>query len=121
MKIYYNRKLKHLARKLRNDSTLSEVLLWNELKAKQLNGYQFMRQKPIGNYIVDFFYSQLKLVIEIDGDSHDAKEVYLNDLRRQKYLEKIGLAVLRFDDLDVKEDIDGVLEDIKQWIVEKKK
>jgi len=119
MKIYYNPKLKHLARKLRKDSTLSEVLLWNELKAKQVKGYQFMRQKPIGNYIVDFFCSKLRLVIEIDGDSHDEAHVLQNDIKRQSYLEKIGLSVIRFDDLEVKEDIDGVLEYINNWIVER--
>ena len=53
MKIYYNPKLKQLSRNLRNNSTLAEVLLWDKLKKRQVYGYQFMRQKPIGNYIVD--------------------------------------------------------------------
>lgn len=70
MKIYYNPKLKKLARELRNNSTLSEVLLWNQLKTRKMGGYQFMRQKPISEYIVDFFCNRLKLVIEIDGESH---------------------------------------------------
>jgi len=70
MKIRYNSKLKQLARNLRNNSTLSEVLLWNELKARKVKGLRFMRQKPIGHYIVDFYCSKLKLAIEIDGDSH---------------------------------------------------
>jgi len=73
MKIYYNPKLKALSRKLRNNSTLSEVLLWNQLKSRKMRGYQFMRQKPIGNYIVDFYCSKLKLVIEIDGESHSER------------------------------------------------
>jgi very-short-patch-repair endonuclease len=55
MKIYYDSKLKQLSRDLRINSTLSEVLLWNELKARKMSGFQFMRQKPIGNYIVDFY------------------------------------------------------------------
>ena len=55
MKIYYNPKLKALSRELRKRGTLAEVLLWNELKARKIKGYQFMRQKPIGDYIVDFF------------------------------------------------------------------
>ncbi len=70
MRIYYNPKLKQLARNLRNHSTLSEVLLWNQLKRRQMMGYQFYRQRPIGNYIVDFFCPKLNLVIEIDGESH---------------------------------------------------
>jgi len=55
MKIYYNPKIKPLARKLRNNSTMSEILLWEELKGLKMKGYQFLRQKPIGEYIVDFF------------------------------------------------------------------
>ena len=78
MKIYYNPKLKARARELRNNSTLAEVLLWNQLKARKMKSYQFMRQKPIGNYIVDFLCSKLKLVIEIDGESHVDKVEYDN-------------------------------------------
>ncbi len=61
MKIYYDPKLKTLSRKLRNNSTLSEVLLWNMLKSKKMKGCQFVRQKPIDNYIVDFYCSKLKV------------------------------------------------------------
>ncbi len=74
MKFYYNPKLKQLSRNLRNNSTLAEVLLWNELKARKIFGFQFMRQKPIGDFIVDFFCSKLKLVLEVDGNSHNGKE-----------------------------------------------
>ena len=70
MRICYNPKLKNLARTLRNNSTLSEVLLWNHLKGKQMKGYDFHRQKPLDNYIVDFFCPKLRLIIEIDGESH---------------------------------------------------
>ena len=62
--------LTQLARQLRNDSTLSEVPLWNELKHKQMNGYDFHRLKPFDNYIVDFFCPALRLAIEIDGKDH---------------------------------------------------
>ena len=64
MKILYNPGLKQRARELRNQGILSEVLLWNQLKGRKIYGYQFMRQKPIGEYIVDFYCSKLKLVIE---------------------------------------------------------
>ena len=71
-KIYhYNPKLKQRARQLRNNSTLSEVLLWNELKNGKMKGKDFHRQKPIENFIVDFFCPELALAIEIDGTSHD--------------------------------------------------
>lgn len=68
--IPYNPKLKLLARGLRNNSTLAEVLLWNQIKSKKLHGYQFLRQKPLDKYIVDFFCYELMLAIEIDGESH---------------------------------------------------
>ena len=80
-------------------------------------GYQFYRQKPIGNYIVDFFSYRLRLVIEIDGESHDESS-FEYDQMRQKYLESIGLKVLRFDDLEVKRDLENVLRVIEAWILE---
>ena len=79
-----------------------------------MKGYQFMRQKPIGEYIVDLFCSKLGLVIEIDGESHDGKFRY--DVERQKFLESIGLTVLRFNDADVKRDMTNVLMGIEGWI-----
>lgn len=117
MKIYYNPKLKPLARKLRNESTLSEILLWKEIQNRKMLGYRFTRQKPIGNYIVDFYCSELKLVLEIDGDSH-IEESFEKDMKRQKWLESIGLTVLRFCDLEVKKDLNNVLMSIEGWIYE---
>lgn len=115
MKIHYNPKLKHLARKLRNESALSEILLWEELKTRKMLGYKFLRQKPIGNYIVDFYCSKLKLVIEIDGDTH-TEDTFKKDMMRQKWLESKGLTVLRFSDIEVKKDMDNVLMAIEGWI-----
>lgn len=114
MKIYYHPKLKALARKLRNNATLSEVLLWNEIKARKMLSYSFKRQKPIGNYIVDFYCPKLKLVIEIDGESHRFK--FPRDAERQQWLEELGITVLRFDDLEVKKDMENVLYSIEHWI-----
>lgn len=117
MKIYYNPKLKTLARQLRKNSTLSEVLLWNEIKAGKMYGYQFMRQKPILDYIVDFYCSKLALVIEIDGISHDYEHVAVNDKRRQKKIEELGIKFIRFDDLDIKHNISSVLRTIEGFIL----
>ena len=110
--------MKEGARKLRNNSTLSEILLWNELKQRKMHGHQFYRQNPVGNYIVDFFSYKLRLVIEVDIESHD-ESVFEYDQIRQKYLESIGLTVLRFDDLGVKRDMPDVLREIGKWIVKK--
>ena len=114
IKITYNTKLKALSRKLRKQGVLSEVLLLAHLKGRKMKGYQFARQKPIGNYIVDFYCSKLKLVIEIDGESHDRKFLY--DRKRQQALESEGLTVLRFNDHDVKKDIECVLMAIEGWV-----
>lgn len=111
--IKYDPKLKNLAKHLRNNSTLSEVLLWQELKGKKL-GYDFHRQKPIGKYIVDFYCSELNLVIEIDGDSHSFKEE--KDKVRQGELESLGFRFVRILDNDVKNDLNGVLEYLMEWV-----
>jgi len=110
----YNPKLKELAKRLRKNMTLSEVLLWNELKNKKMSGMDFDRQRPILNYIVDFYCKDLMLAIEIDGESHNEK--YEQDKIRQKELENIGVRFLRFDDLEIKKDIDNVLREIENWI-----
>ena len=94
-------------------------MLWNELKSRKMCGYRFMRQKPIGDYIVDFFCSKLRLVIEIDGESHDGR--FCHDAERQKFLESMGLSVLRFNDADVKKDITNVLMAIEGWVENKLK
>ena len=112
--ISYNPKLKQLARNLRNNSTLSEVLLWQELKGKKLKGYDFHRQKPIDNYIVDFYCNELSLAIEIDGSTHN--ERMKEDEARQRRLESLGVHILRFTDLEVKKGLQEVLMTIDEWI-----
>ena len=80
--IPYNEHLKTLAKKLREKMTFSEVKLWNEIKNKKLLGYDFDRQRPVGNYIVDFFCKDLQLAIEIDGITHEESEVAKRDITR---------------------------------------
>ena len=77
-------------------------------------GFDFNRQKPIDNYIADFFCMKLRLVIEIDGASHNFQAEY--DLKRQRNLEKLGLTVLRFTEKEVRRDIQNVLRSIAMWI-----
>ncbi len=118
--IRYNPKLRELARQLRKNMTLSEVLLWQELKGKQMMGYDFDRQRPIDEYIVDFYCKDLQLAIEIDGASHEHADVAKNDVLRQARLESLGVRFLRFDDLDVKKDMGYVLDTIHEWIATSK-
>jgi very-short-patch-repair endonuclease len=113
----YNPILKDLARDLRNNSTFSEVLLWRHLKSRQMLGYDFDRQKPIDHFIVDFFCNELMLAIEIDGESHDYK--IRRDRERQKLIEGMGVQFLRFTDEEVKQNIEGVVAMIENWIREK--
>ena len=116
--IPYNPKLKELARQLRQKMTKSEALLWNELKQKGMLGYDFDRQRPIGEFIVDFYCKDLLLAIEIDGSTHDHEEAFVKDQKRQQELEKLGVHFLRFDDREVKENMLNVLRTIKSWILE---
>ena len=88
--------------------------MWQYLKGKKIKGYDFHRQKPVGNYIVDFFCNELMLVIEIDGMSHDEK--IDEDVERQKRIESFGISFLRFNNLDVKKNMEGVVAAIEEWI-----
>ena len=112
MPFKYNKNLKLSSRKLRNRMTDAEILLWSKIKRKQLKGIQFNRQKPIGNYIADFYSFKAKLVIEIDGSQHYEKENKEKDKIRDDYFKKLGLNVLRFNNLEVLKNIDGVIKRI---------
>ena len=115
--IPYNPTLKEKARQLRNNSTNTEILLWKFLKGRQMCGYDFHRQKPLDEYIVDFFCNELMLAIEIDGISHEGHEEY--DKQRQQRLENLGIRFLRFDDNDVYYRTDKVLKEIEDWVKNK--
>ena len=110
----YNPQLVQLARKLRNNSTLSEKLLWNYLKGKKIDGYDFDRQKPVDDFIIDFYCKKLKLAIEIDGSTHNFK--INNDQVRQKKLEGLGIKFLRFTDKEVIKNVEGIAAYIRGWI-----
>ncbi|QQS51752.1 MAG: DUF559 domain-containing protein [Bacteroidota bacterium] len=116
--IPYNPKLKELARQLRNNSTKSEIFLWQFLNGKQMRGYDFHRQKPIDNFIVDFFCNELMLAIELDGYTHQLDEVFEKDQIKNKKLNELGICVLRFQDSEVLDDVYNVLREIESYIDE---
>ena len=118
--IPYNPALKQLARNLRKESTLSEVLLWQKIKGKALS-VEFHRQVPIDNYIVDFYCHELMLAIEIDGNSHEIETVYQSDSIRQERLEDLGVRFFRISDHDVKSDMENVLRGLVDIIEDVKK
>lgn len=103
----FNPSLKEKAKELRKAGMLHEVLLWQELKSKKLNGLDFDRQKIIGNYIVDFFCAEKGVVIEVDGRSHDEKQE--DDANRDEYLISLGLEVIRLQVRDVFHNREGVV------------
>ena len=116
--IPYNPKLKELAKKLRKTMTFSEVKVWNELKNGQLMGYDFDRQRPIGNYIVDFYCKDLLLALEIDGITHQDERVMFKDKIRQTELEMCGATFIRFEALLCVNKVEAVVGEIGRWILE---
>ncbi|GGK73470.1 endonuclease domain-containing protein [Rufibacter glacialis] len=115
--IPYRPDLREKARQLRNNSTLGEVLLWEEIKNRKL-GLQFHRQVPLLSYIVDFYCHGLRLAIEVDGSSHDEKGEY--DSKREQELSAYGVRLLRFEDMDVKRRMPYVVQEILYWIEDHK-
>ena len=115
MKLHYQKYLKPYAQKLRQSGNLSEVLLWNELKRDKLR-YRFLRQRPIGIYVVDFYCNALNLAIEIDGAaSHDNK--IEKDAVREKALESLGMRIIRFTDADIRYNLKSVVMAIQEEIL----
>jgi very-short-patch-repair endonuclease len=112
----YNPKLKANSRQLRQNLTDSELSLWRRLRGKQLAGVQFYRQKPIGDYIVDFYAPTAKLVIEIDGSQHLEAPQVAKDRERDEYLGRLGLTVLRINGRQVLKEAEAVVELIYQTI-----
>ncbi|MBQ3853922.1 MAG: endonuclease domain-containing protein [Anaerovibrio sp.] len=104
--IQYRNDLKAKAKKLRNNMTKEERHLWYDFLKEY--GVHFYRQKPIGNYIVDFYCARVRLVIEIDGSEHYEDEEMKYDRTRTEYLNSLGIKVLRFSNLDIWNNFRGV-------------
>ena len=110
--LQYDQRLKTRARSLPTNPTDAELGLWHGLGKRPILGIQFYRQKPIGNYIVDFYAPPAKLILELDGSQHLQVGQGIYDARRTAYLEQQGLKVLRFDDRQVLLQTEAVLETI---------
>ncbi len=107
---FYNKNLKGFAQNLRTDSTLTEIILWTNVLRDNKTGYPFLRQRPIGKYIADFLCRKLKLVIELDGYSHNFK--HEEDVQRDIELQKMGYKTLRFHDEEVMQNLENVERNI---------
>jgi very-short-patch-repair endonuclease len=115
----YNPRLRGQARSLRTKLTVAEQRQCSRLRRKQISGIQFYRQKPIGNYIVDFYAPSVQLVVEVDGSQHLEIAQASYDAERSEYLRQLGLKVLRFDDRQVLMQTDAVVEEIFRTVGEK--
>jgi len=98
---------------LRQQATAPEQRFWQAVRGKQL-GVKFRRQHGIGHYIVDFYCPELKLVVELDGDSHFSDEAQQYDAVRDDYIQALGIRVLRFTNTDVMQNLEGVLQMVMQ-------
>lgn len=117
---FYNKNLQPFANQLRKDMTKAEACLWKYvLRASQLKGFQFRRQRPVLKYIADFMCKELMLIIELDGITHQWQGALEKDDIRQKALESVGFTVLRFSDEQVLNNIQGVIGYREDWIDKK--
>ena len=115
----YNTNLKQASQKLRREMTDAERRLWSRLRAKQILGVQFYRQKPVGNYIVDFYAPAANLVVEVDGSQHFKADNKKRDQMRTAVLERFGLTVLRFDNAQVMAQLDDVVAEVYRVVTTK--
>ena len=113
----YNKNLKHNARQLRNNMTEAEQKLWLRLRQKQILGLQFYRQKPILNFIVDFYCPAANLIIECDGSQHLNEKGLKYYLLRDQVLAQLNLTILRFNNLQILHELDAVIQIIENVIL----
>jgi len=112
-KIFNKKKLKDFRKKLRNNLTPAEALLWSALKNKQLSGRKFRRQHSIGKYVVDFYCPSEKLAVELDGAGHFTPEGGEHDEVRDEFISQLGIKILRYENKEVYNNLEAVLEDIR--------
>lgn len=116
---HYNKRLQPFANRLRKNMTKGEACLWKYvLRAGNMKGYPFRRQRPILNYIADFACLELRLVIEVDGITHETEEAAERDRQKDRDLEAVGFSVLRFSNWEVLNRIDDVSGVILEWVEE---
>ncbi len=115
----YRKALKPFAKDLRNNMTHAETFLWDKIRRKQIHGVQFLRQKPIETFIIDFYAKEIKLAIEVDGGQHFTIGHQIKDMNRDVYLSTLGIHTLRFTNLEVLNNCSGVLSTIEATVLER--
>jgi very-short-patch-repair endonuclease len=114
MRIHNLRKLKERRQEPRNKATKAEAKLWRVIQHSQIEGKKFRRQHSVGYYILDFYYPEERLAIEIDGESHEKNESKLYDKSRTEYLDSMRIRVLRFKNEEVLNNLDSVTKQIRK-------
>src|SRR5215467_10075052 len=113
----YNAKnRKPLRKKLRNSTTSAEAILWTYLQRRQLEGKKFRRQESLGRYVVDFYCPECRLIVELDGAPHFEPDSDIYENQRTAYLERLGLTVIRFENQAIHDDIELVLETVREAV-----
>jgi very-short-patch-repair endonuclease len=112
----HNKELTSYSRANRKNQTDVEKILWHHLRNKQIEGLKFRRQYPVGSYILDFYCIESQLAIELDGSQHIGNKSY--DTIRSQYFNKLGIEILRFWDNEIIENIDGVLEVVRNKVTQ---
>ena len=110
MGIYNEKILESRRRDLRVKQTEAEKILWQKLRNRQINGFKFFRQYSIGKYIADFYCSELRLVIELDGSHHYEENVFEYDKIREEFMKSLDIKTIRFSNLDVFKSLNEVME-----------
>ena len=110
MGIYNEKILESRRRDLRVKQTEAEKILWQKLRNRQINGFKFFRQCSIGKYIADFYCSELRLVIELDGSQHYEENSLEYDKIREEFMKNLDIKTIRFNNLDVFKSLDEVME-----------
>jgi very-short-patch-repair endonuclease len=110
--IHNNESLKSLRKSFRNNSTASEATLWKILSNSKIGGLKFRRQHSVGKFVLDFYCPELRLAIELDGEPHSNPAVIIKDIERDKYMEKLSIRVLRFENRWVYEYPEEIVNEI---------
>ncbi len=116
-KIFNKNSEKEKRRKLRNNPTYTEKILWNSLRRRQICDVRFLRQYSVNCFVIDFYAPKIKLAIEVDGSSHIGKEAY--DKSRQEYIEDFGIEFIRFANKDVIGNMNRVVAQIEEVVKNK--
>jgi len=113
--LYNDADLKRLRQKLRKSPVLPEIILWRELRNSKL-GKKFRRQYGVGKFVLDFYCPEMRIGIELDGHTHDNPESHQNDKIRQKFIERQNIKMIRFQNQEVLNNLEGVVEEIKKFL-----